>query len=278
MLKRVYVEITNICNLKCAFCLETVRKPRMMRPAEFESVIQNVKEHTDYVYLHVQGEPLSHPDFEEILDICDRYQMKVQLVTNATLLNRHPDLVNRSCLRKISFSLQSVEYHHNQDLHAYMNDIFSFIERASAAGRPYCELRFWRSDQKDMPATAECMRMIHERYTLKETNRRGSLQMLDGVYLSYDNMFEWPSISHDTDQTRGTCRGGIDQIAVLSDGTVIPCCLDNDGTIKLGNIFENTLAEILASQRYLNLVEGFRKHEVREELCRRCTFRYRFNR
>ena len=247
----------------------------MMSAEEFAEILPEIRKITPFIYLHVKGEPLTHPQFGRIMDLCDLYEMKVQLVTNGTLLSRYPDLYLHPSLRKISFSLQSVEFHHDHNIEAYMQRIIKFVETSSALGHPYCEIRFWRTDQKDMPATSRCMQMLKERYTFEDSGRRCSMKILDGVYVSSDNMFEWPSLSVEN-SSYGTCRGGIDQIAVLSDGTVIPCCLDNDGVINLGNIFKQPLADILKSERYLSLCDGFRKRLISEPLCRSCTFRLRF--
>ena len=121
MIKRVYIEITNVCNLSCSFCKKNSRPSRFLSIEEFLYIIQQVKPVTDYIYLHVQGEPLLHPQLEDIFLLCDRVGMHVQLVTNGTFLSRYPYLYNHPSLRKISFSLQSVEYQHSADIKEYMN-------------------------------------------------------------------------------------------------------------------------------------------------------------
>ena len=63
---------------------------------------------------------------------------------------------------------------------------------------------------------------------------------------------------------------------MLADGTVVPCCLDHEGDIALGNIFEGSMEEILASERASAIYEGFRDHRATEELCRKCGYARRF--
>jgi radical SAM protein with 4Fe4S-binding SPASM domain len=72
------------------------------------------------------------------------------------------------------------------------------------------------------------------------------------------------------------CRGLRDHLAILVDGTVVPCCLDADGQVALGNIFRQPLVAILASPRALRLREGFGHQWLVEPLCRRCAYRQRF--
>ena len=276
MIKRVYIEILNTCNLNCAFCDKNSRPSRHMSVQEFSHILDEIEPLTKYVYLHVQGEPLTHPHLAELLQVCDERGFHIQLVTNATYLNRWPDLADHPSLRKISFSLQSIEYQPDPDPAEYMNTILAFCEKASAAGHPYCEIRFWRDDQADMPKTKQCLDLIRSRYDVKPTGRPDNYSILPNVYVDFDNAFTWPEQAHD-DSTKGTCLGGINQLAILSDGTVVPCCLDAHGRIALGNIFQQSLQEILASKRYQDLIGGFRQHRLSEPLCQKCTFRRRFD-
>lgn len=275
-MKRAYIEITNRCNLSCAFCMKHSRPYKDMSLQEFEHVVKEVKHYTDFLYFHVQGEPLLHKNMDELFDITDKENCHVQLVTNGSLLKNHMDLYKHSSLRKVSFSLQSIEYQANTEAIPFLETILAFCKNASEYGK-FCEIRFWRDDQADMPKTKACMDYLEQHFTLDETNRKNSLKLMERVYLSYNNSFSWPDISETKETHEGTCHGGIDQIAILSDGTVVPCCLDCQGNIPLGNIFETPLKEILQSERYLNLIKGFRNHKITEPLCQKCTYRLRFS-
>ena len=70
MFSRAYVEITNVCNMACAFCPGTAREKGFMTPETFALLAGKLRRHTDYLYLHVMGEPLLHPQLAEILRIC----------------------------------------------------------------------------------------------------------------------------------------------------------------------------------------------------------------
>ena len=274
-IRRIYIEITSRCNLNCSFCRTTERN-NDMDPAFFADVLKQAKQITPYIYLHVHGEPLLHPAFEEIMNMCDQENMQVQLVTNGTLLAKYPDLYRHSSLRKISFSLQSIEYH-SADPISYLKDILSFCEAASKQERPYCEIRFWRDDQLQMERTGTCLSWLQEHYTFTKTERPDNYRIMDHVYVDAHNMFAWPSVGEPLNSIRGTCYGGIRQIAVLSDGTVVPCCLDSQGDIPLGSLQKQSLDEILSSKRYTDLCHGFENRELTEDLCRKCTYRNRFD-
>lgn len=278
MIKRVYIEITNQCNLSCAFCSGNHRPVHFMTPNEFEQILKQVKVYTDYIYLHVQGEPLLHPELHKLLDLCDQYQMQVQLVTNGSLLSRHFDLLEHHSLRKLSISMQSLPYQ-NTDPDAYMETILSWI-KAAADTSVITELRFWRSEELDTPLVHYCMNRLEEVFPIQTTDRRNSLKLADRVFLSYANDFKWPSEtfrSNHPSMVTGTCLGARQQLAILSDLTVVPCCLDADGQVPLGNLNENTLTEILDSKHCQSLINQFQSHCIQEPFCQNCTYRHRFD-
>lgn len=277
MLKRVYLEITNICNLQCAFCLPHHRSPQSMTPEFFRSAVRQVKEFTPYIYLHVKGEPLLHPQFDEIMQICDEEKMEVQLVTNASRLSLYSrSLLQHPSLRKISFSLQSIEYQKTDPL-ALLENVLAFCREASQHERPYCEIRFWRNDQLSDPATKQCLSYLGTHFHPVSSGRQKNYRIMNHVYVDFDNTFSWPEGSDPEQGDTGTCHGALHQIAVLSDGRVVPCCLDQDAAVCFGSLKETDLRTILMSERYLTMTEGLRRGKLTESFCRRCTFRLRFS-
>jgi len=241
---------------------------------EINQALDQIKEVTDYVYLHLKGEPLLHPDFNEILALCEKKQLYVQLVTNGTFLNQYPDLIHQKCLRKISFSLHSIPYQ-SLDAEDYITPILKFAENASILDGPYVELRFWNIDHLDKKSEI-CLNTIKKLHPLIETSRPGSFKWLKNVYIHFDSQFQWPSEASANDSS-GTCQGARSMIGILCDGTVVPCCLDDQGTINLGNIFTHPLSQILQSPRLCAMQKGFKERKLIEPLCQKCTYRHRFN-
>ena len=272
-LKRVYLEITNICNLSCSFCIDHGRPFRALSLSEVRHALTQIKPVSDYIYLHVQGEPLLHPQLKEIFNLMDEFDMKVQLVTNGAFLKENFWLLEKKCLRKISFSAHSLD-HQKLPYDSWLDTVFDFMSQASNQGHPYCEIRFWNQNNLS-PVSSQAIEWLKARYEFKETSRKGSWELMKGCWLHFDNQFAWPEKTG-ASLDAGTCHGAIDMIAVLVDGTVVPCCLDAKGVIQLGNLFETPLEEILKSERYQTLVQGFKDHRITEELCRHCTYRHRF--
>ena len=105
------------------------------------------------------------------------------------------------------------------------------------------------------------------------TERYDGYKLQDNIYLEYDGIFEWPDAEREEYESEEVfCYALRNQIGVLVDGTVVPCCLDHNGDIPLGNLFHQSLTEILASPRARALYDGFSHHMASEPLCRRCGY------
>lgn len=278
MLKKAYVEITNRCNLACSFCPKTKREARTMRASEFERVLEKLEGQVTYLYLHVMGEPLLHPQLDEILHLAAARGMKVCITTNGTLLpQRGESLLRAESLHKVSVSLHSFEGNDGQDEDedGYLSAVWSFAERAAEKG-VIVALRLWNDGGADTRNDG-ILSYLRERAGGEWSEKRdGSFLLKERIYLERAGKFDWPELGA---AERGTqfCYGLRDQIGVLADGTVVPCCLDHEGDIALGNLFTQELAEILHSPRAEAIREGFSRRTPSEELCRRCGFAARFN-
>ena len=279
VLKKAYVEITNVCNLRCAFCPGTKRLPRTMTTDEFAAVIDKLRKRVSYVYLHVMGEPLLHPQLAELLDIAASRGMKVCITTNGTLLGEQADtLLRASALYKISVSLHSIEENGGDPAmeRAYLETVWSFAERAAAKG-VIVALRLWNEGDADT-GNGAILNFLHEKTDSADwpEPRAHSFRLRENLYLEREAAFEWPDLGADETPTE-FCRALREQIGVLSDGTVVPCCLDHEGDLYLGNLLVQELDDILESPRARAIFEGFSRRRPSEALCRRCGYAKRFN-
>lgn len=286
--KKVYLEITNICNLKCNFCPDTTRTLKYMTKKEFEHVIKEVKPFTDYIYFHLMGEPLLNPELESFLEICNGYGLKVNITTNGTLLNRvKAILLKASALRKVSISLHSFEANKvTVKLQEYISDTMDFVKEASEKGI-ICELRLWNVESEEIQASnnlnVDILKMIEQALGLdfnltSALEQFKNIKLKNNLFLQLAQKFEWPDMDKDIIDDEVFCYGLRDQFGVLVDGTVVPCCLDNEGNIPLGNIFEKPLSEILYSRRAFNMYDGFTGRFAVEELCKKCGYAKRHKR
>ena len=277
-LKRVYVEITNICNLRCSFCPGTRREKRYLPPEEFRVLAERLRPYTAYLYLHVMGEPLLHPQLEELLHISWEMGFKICLTTNGVLLpDRQALLLSGPPLHKVSVSLHSMEGNGAGELGGYLSGAWEYAVQAARRGT-ICALRLWNiggADRRNGEILDFLAEKLGERPLSLPQPRKGSWKLGERLYLEQAEKFEWPDLARPEGPVR-VCLGLRDQAAVLCDGAVVPCCLDHEGDIPLGNLLEQDFAEILDSPRARAVYDGFSQGRPSEELCRRCGFAQRF--
>lgn len=279
MLSRVYLEITNVCNLSCAFCPKTARAPRFMSEAEFALAVEKIAPLTKYLYLHVMGEPLLHPSLPAFLRIAREAGMHVALTTNGIRVPETEQTLLDARLYKVSLSLHSWEANFGSEItdraKAHFDGCFSFA-RSAAQNGTIVALRLWNGDRTDRKGQNTLNRWIEERLhsffpdEWKETPRGTRLAPL--CYLEQEEIFDWPDENAAETAGQIRCHGTRDHVGILSDGTVVPCCLDGEGRIALGNIFTDDLSAILQSPRVCAMREGFLRGEAVEPLCRRCGY------
>lgn len=278
MLKRAYVEITNVCNLRCAFCPGTRRAPRFMTVEEFRTITQKLRGTVSYLYLHVMGEPLLHPQLGELLEVAAEGGFRICITTNGTLL---PDagerLLHARGLHKVSVSLHSFEGNGGGELRPYLEKVWDFAVCAAARG-VIVALRLWNGGGAEA-RNGEVLAFLREKTAAEpwEEKRDGSFLLQKQIYLERAEKFDWPDLSAPPSGTE-FCLALRDQLAVLVDGTVVPCCLDHEGDLPLGDLLREELADILARPRARELYDGFSRRRPSEELCRRCGYASRFNR
>ncbi|NLO38269.1 MAG: radical SAM protein [Ruminiclostridium sp.] len=286
--KKIYIEITNACNLECDFCPKTTRKPEFMGIDTFGKILEQIKAHTSHIYLHVKGEPLLHPHLDKLLDISHEQHFKVNITTNGTLIQRAAlMLLSKPCLRQVNFSLHSFDGNKGmQGKEEYIHHILSFAKEAVSRTNIIIALRLWNLDENNVVSMEreknnDFLRAIESAFDLpykiqeRILPERG-IKIAERIYVNEEHRFQWPDIRQEESNSRGFCYGLRNQAAILVDGTVVPCCLDGDGVINLGNIHHTPFSEIIESERAVNLTNGFDRREAVEELCRKCGYRKRF--
>ena len=273
--RKIYVEISNICNLHCAFCPGTKRKPGIMTEDAFASLLPKLRPWSDYLYFHLMGEPLCHPHLGRFLNLAGQSGFKVILTTNGTLLQRQKDiLLSSPALHKVNISLHAFEAN---DLpipfSAYLEQCLSFGR--AAQGKTLIVYRLWNQGGAEA-LNGQILSALKTAFPGHWKEERRGIRIGEKVYLEYGDKFDWPDLTAKDNGSSVFCYGLQDQIGVLCDGTVVPCCLDHNGDIPLGNLFRQSMEEILATERAVAILEGFHRRIASEELCRKCGYARRF--
>ncbi len=282
MLSRVYVEIGNVCNLNCEFCAGTKREPGQMTEERFRTVCERLSGYTEDLYFHVMGEPLLHGKLGELIDIANGFGYRVHITTNGTLLHRrgYEILKRAGGVSNVSISLHSKEGNvGSQGLDAYLDSVIAF-GRALAERGSYTVYRLWNLDSDEGGGKNKYNAYIEERlrdeYREPWQKRYRGFRIAHNTFLEYDGVFTWPSESEADPRDEGRCHALRSQIAILVDGTVVPCCLDSEGLMPLGNIFDCELSEILESERAVAMRRGFENGKMVHPVCKKCTYARRF--
>lgn len=285
--KKVYIEITSVCNLACSFCPPTERAKGLIKVEQFNKILDEIRPHTKYIYLHVKGEPLLHPRINQLLDAAHEKGFKVNITTNGTLIKKNREkLLGKPALRQINFSLHSFDGHEgSENREKYLGDILDFVREAKEYNT-IISYRLWNLQKEHVTDLAarrnrETLEILEKEYELdfkiEEKVQPGKgVKIAHNVYLNQDHEFRWPSLLAPEDEGKGFCHALRSQAAILVDGTVVPCCLDGEGVINLGNVYDKSFTEIVEGERANNIVDGFSRREAVEELCRKCGYRQKF--
>lgn len=283
---RIYVEITNSCNFNCSFCRKSNRDIRFMTKEEFKNIVEDIKEYTDLIMLHIKGEPLLHPELKSILESTKMAKLKANITTNGSLLNKNLEALKIDSVRQLNISLHSInedKTNSNINFDTYIKNIFDSV-KILRENNPniYISYRLW--NLKDITENSENYNIIsalEKEYKIKDLNvlaKENSFVELDSkIFLNQDIEFVWPSMEDKIVSETGRCLGLKEQIGILSDGRVVPCCLDQDGNVELGNIFSQSFKSIIESDYFREILNGFYSNRIIPELCKRCTYRLKFS-
>lgn len=279
MIDRCYIEITNTCNLNCHFCPKHTRKKRQLSAEEFNLLTDKIRGKVCFLYFHLMGEPLLHPLLPQFITTAREKGFKTVLTSNGTLLHRVMELLD-TLPHKIQLSLHSHESNAKGELSSYMDEVMTFSTQAAAKGTCMV-LRLWNQGGRDKE-NEEVMRLIEKYIPKPWKDRPDGFRLCDHLYLEFDRKFEWPNFENDIkkgddNKNEGNgenrevfCKALLKQIGVLADGSLVPCCLDHNGDVILGNLLHQSLEEILSSPRAQAMIEGFKHHTATEALCQNC--------
>ncbi len=261
-MKKVYIEITNNCNLNCSFCIKNDRVNKFISIEEFKIILEKIKPYTKYIYLHVMGEALLHPKINELIDLASRY-FNVNITTNGYLIDR----IKTKNIRQINISIHSFDYKYKTNTEEYLNNIFKVVDKLD---NTYISYRFWVNNKNSRELLDIINKHYNTNFKLEELKKDNKIN--DHIFINTYNEFIWPDLNNDYYSEEGKCYALRDHIGILVDGTVVPCCLDSKGIINLGNIYKDNLEDILNSDRVKKMLDGFRNNKKIEKLCKKCNF------
>lgn len=285
---RIHIEISNICNLQCSFCPEVEREKKRMALDFYESLLLQAIPLTDWTCLHLMGEPLTHPDILQVLQINDKHNAKIQLTTNAILLGRYKEeLINSKSLRQINFSVQSFKDNFpDKDIFVYLKSLcdFSneFVASSTTQAPRYINFRLWNLESDSQDLNSEIINYLSSYFAVAinsqvDTSFRKSKKIKEGIYLHFDDRFDWPSMSGPVLRENGFCHALQNHFAIHADGKIVACCLDKEANLQIGDAKTQSLLQAIESEKAKKIRHSFSQAKICEELCKRCDFIQRFD-
>lgn len=273
--RKIYIEISNLCNLNCSFCPGTKREPGRMSEASFAEILSKVRPYTDFLYFHIMGEPLLHPQLGRFLQLAGESGFRVILTTNGTLLNvQQNTLLSSPGLHKVNISVHAFEANDlSISFMEYLNRCITYGK--AAEGKKLTVFRLWNDGGQNI-LNQQILDALHSAFPEEWKSEPRGTRIGNKVYLEHGEKFDWPDLGANESSESQFCYALRDQIGVLWDGRVVPCCLDHEGDLVLGNLLEQHLEEILSSSRAQAIYQGFSNRIAVEELCRKCGYARRF--
>lgn len=274
MYNKIYVEITNICNMNCSFCHGHNRAPKQMSRDEFCLVLDKIEGYTKFIYYHLMGEPLGHSELPDFIKIAGGRGFKSIITTNGTLLDRRGDALLDAVVHKVNISVHSFETGTREQFEGYIKNLADFADKANKKG-VIIVFRLWNNGF-DQSRNIEIINYLKSYFKTEWCDNTKGFKIKNKMFLEYGERFEWPDLNAQKQGSDVFCYGLRDQVGILSDGTVVPCCLDSEGVISLGNIFEDDFSSIINSERAKAIKCGFDRRTAVEELCQKCGYAQRF--
>jgi len=156
----------------------------------------------------------------------------------------------------------------------YLNNIFESERQLENVIISY---RLWNLKSiKENDFNSQIIKEIENYYVIQNLKQQlmenEFIKLKENVFINQDIEFTWPDINKKAIIQKGRCLGLKEQIAILVDGTVVPCCLDNNGDISLGNIFKEELEDILNKPKTIAIKKNFENRIITCKLCKTCGF------
>lgn len=288
--EKIYIEISDYCGLACGFCPSAgVTKRRgIMDLALFRQLCAQVQNQARRVCLHILGDPLSVRELDLYVEILRGYGLCVELVSSGLFLQeRHFELLTQKPFIQVAFSLSAFVANDNLLKTQHLEQILKMCAYNIAKGSPiFVNLRFHSNDiMARSPKFMELCAHIAcffgmDSQALLSGLQKGRVRLGTKVFANPKTSFVWEQDEVESrryDSKRVFCHGANKQFGILSNGEVVPCCIDYRGMASFGNARTQRLDEILQSKAFRDFATALKEGYAPSELCQKCGYRLMFD-
>ena len=280
-MKKIYIEISDVCALSCSFC-PAPKNTRGIMPLDlFTRAITQALQFSKTIALHILGDPCKLENLGDYLSIAKQNGAKIELVTSGAYLHKHSvALLTSAPIKQISISLEA-GFDKNNKIPNYLENVrkFALFHKQN----PQCFLNFRIQDKRLLQDKSKLDAIFQVLDLQKEQMifKNGRIKLWQKAFLVVKESFFWAGfeilesskiLESSQNLESKKCHALKEQVGILSNGVVVPCCIDVQGVINLGNIKEQNLSEILNSKHALAIKQGFKNNQAIESLCQKCTF------
>ncbi|MCQ2852436.1 SPASM domain-containing protein [Helicobacter pylori] len=277
LFKKIYIELSDICGLQCSFC-PNPKNIRGVMPLElFEKICKEAAPLTPIITLHVLGDPCKLKNLNRYLNAAKRFSLKVDLVTSGAYLHNFETLL-QDAIYQISISLDAgLDNHNKLNQHRYIQKILEFCRyKCEKNSEVFLNLRIQDSTLEKHQNLIKPFLESFECVSLETLKSQDRARLFKKSFLNIQKTFKWPNLNAQNPLNQESkipyCYGLIKQIAILSNGVVVPCCMDTQAHINLGDLNHTPLKDVLNSQKAMAIKTHFLKGEALEPLCQNCSY------
>ena len=282
------LEVTTACNLHCPLCTthDTARGISRLSLENVKDVVRGCGKSLKVVSLHVLGEPLMHKELFDFIRHCASHGVNTTFSTNGMLLGRHVEDVLDSGLSLISIAIDGADqadyakYRLGGDFDTVVRNARALVEakRARGASQPVIQVQmvmFSYNEDREAEARAfleslgadvvslkrpaylapasPSARSFWDKVDMRDEGRRWTRPVTSAARL-YRNQRVCPQLERAT---------------ILSDGSVVACCIDAEGNTAFGNLNRQDFRSIWRGEEHRRVIEKFMRHELQP--CHFCT-------
>ena len=252
------IEPTNTCNLRCTFCFVTdgmTRDGGFMDFNRFKKIIDDCTD-LEHLCMHNWGEPLLHKDIFRMIEYAKNKGVNyVVMNTNGTLLT--DKMINRIVNSKLD------------------------IIRFSIDGSAETFKRVRGVELENIEKNIKKLKIIKEKkrpelkmgvvFTVEEDTEGDAEEYINHWEKIVDHVRLQPKLitSPRTEVCPEPFGKDYGKLVVLWDGRVIPCCVDYNANLMIGNIQNDTIPNLWKSEKLNILREQHLKGEF-PDTCANC--------
>ncbi len=220
----------------------------------FEKVCKEVASLTPIITLHVLGDPCKLKNLNHYLSAARRFSLKVDLVTSGVYWHDFETLL-QDVIYQISISLDAgLDNHNKLNQHRYIQKILEFCRyKFEKNSEVFLNLRIQDGTLEKHQNLIKPFLESFECVSLEGLKSQGRARLFKKSFLNIQKTFKWPNLNAPNPLNQKSkipyCYGLIKQIAILSNGVVVPCCMDTQAHISLGDLNHTPLKDILKSQK-----------------------------